>query len=229
MLQTLDRERPRSLPLASSSVSKGDRSLLAQVRSAATSTRHWTWLEAAQEDLGCQRYDAGRLMALIDLFSADGLVPWVTANEAMVEDSAHQALPYRECARLVAQHLALNKSDLAKLFSISRPTLYSWISGEAEPREEGHRQRLFLLGRIASELFRPLYHRFVYERMPNETLSIYQALEAGSWDEALVKRLFRKAEVLTAMRDEDLGMPPRLSGAAQEQNLEDNLQSLGGL
>jgi hypothetical protein len=184
-----------------------------------------------QEDLGSRLRLYGEAFEVIDLFGRDALGLLLEARPH-VEVTPSPALPYQECARLVAQHLALNKSDLAKLFSISRPTLYSWISGDSEPREELHRQRLAFLGGIANDLFRgnprPLYHRFVYEPMPGETLSVFEALGAGTWDEDLLRRLFRKAESMTAQRDAHLGMPPRSPRDTQEQNLQDNLLSLGG-
>lgn len=184
-----------------------------------------------QEDLGCRQRLYGEPFEIIDLFGRDAL-GLLLETRPPLEAIPSPALPYRECARLVAQHLALNKSDLAKLFSISRPTLYSWISGDNEPREELHRQRLAFLGGIAHDLSRrnprPLYHRFVYDPMAEETISIFEALGTGTWDEDLLRGLFRKAESMTAQRDEHLGMTHRTPRDAQEQNLQDNVLSLGG-
>lgn len=235
MLQTLERERPRILPLNPSGVSKGSRDgylgVWTQNSFPTTSTRDWTWLESLQEDLGCRQQLYGESVEFIDLFGRDALGLLLLETRPPVEPSS-PALPYRECARLVAQHLSLNKSDLAKLFSISRPTLYSWISGDSEPRDELHRMRLAFLGAIAHDLFRghprPLYHRFVYEQMPGESLSIFEVLDTETWDEVLLRRLFRKAESLTVQRDEHLGATPRSPRETQEQNLQDNLLSLGG-
>lgn len=196
-----------------------------------TSTRDWTWLESMQEDLGCRQRLYGEPFEIIDLFGRDAL-GLLLETRPPLEAIPSPALPYRECARLVAQHLALNKSDLAKLFTISRPTLYSWISGDSEPREELHRKRLTFLGAIAHDLFRgnprPLYHRFVYEPMTGESLSIFETLGEESWDEDILGRLFRKAESLTTQRDEHLGTTSLSPREAQEQNLQDNLLSLGG-
>jgi len=236
MLQTPERERPRTLPLDSSGITKGSRDgyFVAWNQDwSVTSTRDWTWIETIQEDLGCRRQLYGESVELIDLFGRDALGLLLLESRPHVEALPSPTLPYRDCARLVAQHLSLNKSDLAKLFSISRPTLYSWISGDSEPREELHRQRLAFLGGVAQDLFRgnprPLYNRFVYEPMPGESQSIFGALEVGTWDEDLLRGLFRKAESLTAQRDEHLGTTPRSPRDAQEQNLQDNLLSLGGL
>jgi hypothetical protein len=186
-----------------------------------------------QEDLGCRQRLYGEAIEVIELFWKDSLGLLLPESRPHVEATPYPALPYRECARLVAQHLSFNKSDLAKLFSISRPTLYSWISGDNEPREELHRHRLAFLGRIASGLFksnpRPLYHRFVYEPMPGETQSIFECLQATTWDEPLLRRLFDRAELLTTQRDEQLGTPTTSPKDVQEQNLQDNLLSLGGL
>lgn len=237
MLQTLERERPRSLLPSPSVVFKGSRDgyigAWTQDWFSTTSTRDWTWLESMQEDLGCRQRLNGEVVEVIDLFWNDSFGPLLPGSRPNVEAAPYPTLPYRECARLVAQHLSLNKSDLARLFSISRPTLYSWISGDTEPREESHRQRLTFLGSIAKDLFRgnprPLYHRFVYEPMPGESQSIFGALEASIWDEDQMRHLFSKAEAMTSQRDEQLGLPPHSPRDTQEQNLQDNLLSLGGL
>lgn len=236
MLQTLERERPRILPLNPSGAFKGSRDgyigAWTQDWASMTSTRDWTWLESMQEDLGCRQRLYGEAVEVIDLFCQDALGLMLTESRPPVEASPSPTLPYRESARLIAQRLSLNKSDLAKLFSISRPTLYSWISGDSEPREELHRLRLSFLGGIASDLFRgnsrPLYHRFVYEPMPGETDSIFEGLGEETWDEDALRRLFRKAESLTLKRDEHLTTAHRSTPDAQEQNLQDNLLSLGG-
>lgn len=236
MLQTLERERPRTLPLNPSGGFRGSRDSYigawTQNWSSTTSTRDWTWLESMQEDLGSRQRLYGETFEVLDLFGRDAL-GLLLETRPHVEVTPSPTLPFRDCARLVAQHLSLNKSDLAKLFSISRPTLYSWISGDSEPREELHRKRLALLGNIANDLFRgnprPLYHRFVYEPMPEETTSVFEALGAEIWDEGLLGRLFRKAESMTAQRNEHLGTTCRSPRDAQEQNLQDNLLSLGGL
>ena len=237
MLQTLDLDGPRTLPMESSGVTMGSMDSFlgawTQDSSSTTSTRDWTWLESMQEDLGYRQRLYGQSVEVIDLFGQDASRLLLLKYRPHTSESPSPTLPYRECARLVAQHFSLNKTDLAKLFSISRPTLYSWISGEREPREESHRQRLAFLGRIASGLFRssprPLYHRFVYELMPEETTTIYECLQATSWDEPLLRRLFERAELLTAQRDEQLTPTPPSPRNVQEQNLQDNLMSLGGL
>jgi hypothetical protein len=65
--------------------------------------------------------------------------------------------------------------------------------------------------------------------MPEETTTIYECLQAPTWDEPLLRRLFDRAELLTTQRDEQLGLPPTSPRSTQEQNLHDNLLSLGGL
>lgn len=141
------------------------------------------------------------------------------------------SLSFQELAQVAATRWSLSKTDLAKVLRVSRPTLYSWLSG-GEPDNPRAQEGLRLLGTIPDEIspraVRPLYRRFVYEPMPGESLSIIQLLETETWEAPLLRRLFRKASELTSERDHRLGSHPPLAPEVQEANLLDNLLSLGG-
>jgi len=138
------------------------------------------------------------------------------------------AIPYSEHASLVSSALGLGKSDVARILGISRPTLYSWIKGNSEPRESDHPERLRKLGELTAEICkeskRPLYHRFVEEPLPNQPVSIFNLLLADDWDIAELRKLFAEARRLTSERDQRLGhaTPINASKSKQESNLLDN-------
>lgn len=137
-------------------------------------------------------------------------------------------IPYSEHASLVSTALGLGKSDIARILGVSRPTLYSWIKGSSEPKENNHPERLRTLGELTlvccTETKRPLYHRFVEESLPGETDSILNLLLAEQWDLDRLQQLLMDARRLTAERDQRLGhaIPIKTSRSRQESNLLDN-------
>lgn len=143
------------------------------------------------------------------------------------EDNA-SVIPYSEHASLVSTVLGLGKSDIARILGVSRPTLYSWIKGSSEPKENNHPERLRTLGELTlaccTETKRPLYHRFVEEPLPGETDSILNLLLAEQWDLDRLQQLLTEARRLTAERDQRLGhaIPVKTSRSRQESNLLDN-------
>lgn len=137
-------------------------------------------------------------------------------------------IPFSEHASLVSSALGLGKSDIARILGISRPTLYSWIKGTSEPRENDHPERLRILGELTSEICResnrPLYHRYVEEPLPNQTTSIINLLLAERWNLAQLRQLLAESRRLTSERDQRLGhaTPISISKSKQESNLLDN-------
>jgi DNA-binding XRE family transcriptional regulator len=143
------------------------------------------------------------------------------------------AIPYSEHATFISMYLGLGKSDIAKILGISRPTLYAWISGESEPHVDNHKELLCRLGKMLAihcgNSHRPLYHRFVEERLPNQDRSILELLLEKPWDEDRIKGLLFVAHQLTTERDRRLGYAHHeigLSRQRQEANLLDNLISV---
>ena len=109
---------------------------------------------------------------------------------------------------MVSSALGLGKSDIARILSISRPTLYSWIKGTSEPRENDHPERLRTLGELTREIcrgiHRPLYHRYVEEPLPNQTTSIFNLLLAEQWNLTQLRQLLAESRRLTSERDQRL-------------------------
>lgn len=197
-------------------------------RDSATSTRSWSPLEllVADRNFGSESGVQEFEFLTRDLWEFMGALE--SPSTGIVRSVA---LPYSECARLFAIWFSISKSDLARIFLVSRPTYYAWMAGEAEPRDEGHRRKLSVIGNLARELFRdgdrPLYQRFVYDPLPGEVRSLIETLRGDSWDEDDLRRLVILAKDQTDRREDRLQVVHSESQGAQEQNLRDNLLSLG--
>lgn len=140
--------------------------------------------------------------------------------------------PFKYYASLISTALGLGKSDIARILGVSRPTLYSWIKGTSEPKENDHPERLRTLGEwmddICRESSRPLYHRFVEAPMPGRTDSILSLLQTERWDKERLRELLAEARRLTMERDRHLGndVPVAVALTRQKNNLLDNSMAL---
>ena len=146
--------------------------------------------------------------------------------------SVSVTVPLREHMARISSDLGLGKSDIARIFDISRPTLYSWIKGETEPKEGRQADRVRQLGDIVATICRPnqapIYDRFVEYALPGETTSILEHLRQTEWDLSTLQRLLVDARRLTDERGRRLLAQ---SGAISKQRgdgtLADNLIDLG--
>lgn len=157
------------------------------------------------------------------LRATGSLGPGYAADEIVID----AATPLREQISYVSRFLGLGKSQLARLFGVSRQTIYDWISGSSEPSGENARN-LTILARALSGANgvarRPLYHRFVTERTEPDEASVVELLEETPWSEDRLTFALARARRLTDERDRRLGLdrPSSLSRAEEEDNLLDN-------
>lgn len=119
---------------------------------------------------------------------------------ADVVDSCQDKLTWSaaEKAQEVMSALSLNKSQLAEVLRISRPTLYEWLDGK-EPNSTNY-QRLVeilrLLERAGIRAARPLNARFVRQRLSATAPSLLEMLSADFIDSENVCALLSEAQVL---------------------------------
>jgi len=110
------------------------------------------------------------------------------------------ALSVAAQARELLAALALNKSQLAEVLRVSRPTIYEWLDGK-EPNP-ANAERLATLLRalldvgVTSET--PLHPRFVRQALAEGTPSLFDFLRRDELDEAAIKSLARDAKVLVS-------------------------------
>jgi len=174
---------------------------------------------STNNDTSTRQNGAGQIIYIVD--QSPRLIEEHKSNDL-------NAIPFSEHASLVSTALGLGKSDIARILGISRPTLYSWIKGTSEPRENDHPERLRLLGELTRDICqvttRPLYHRYIEAPLPNQINSIFTLLQAEQWDLPQIRSLLTEARRLTLERDQRLGhdIPVNVSKAKQETNLLDN-------
>ncbi|MGI5863654.1 MAG: helix-turn-helix domain-containing protein [Myxococcales bacterium] len=109
------------------------------------------------------------------------------------------ALPIAEQVREMAAALSLNKSQLAAVLRVSRPTLYDWLAGK-EPNPANSRRlaailRLLVDAGISSTS--PLNARFVRQAVLPGERSLLELLSADPIDEAQVSSALREAKSLS--------------------------------
>lgn len=94
--------------------------------------------------------------------------------------------------------LSLNKSQAARVFKVTRPTLYEWLEGKAPNAVNGARVETLArwIDRAGVSAARPLPLRFVRQPVVEGRSALLDALEADPLDEALVNELLRVAREL---------------------------------
>jgi hypothetical protein len=110
------------------------------------------------------------------------------------------AMPIADQARELLAALALNKSQLAEVLRVSRPTLYDWLDGK-EPNA-GNTARMVTLLRLLARVgvigSRPLNARFVRQPLTEGGRSLLDELTAARWDEVRIEDLLRQTRALGA-------------------------------
>ena len=128
-----------------------------------------------------------------------------------------QALPVAAQLKELQAALSLNKSQLARILRVTRPTLYEWYQGK-EPNatnSERIRNLLRVLVRVTVSGARPLNARFIRRPMDADEPSLLDLLCGDPLDEELVVGALERAR--------DLGVAATRSRATRE----DRLRALG--
>lgn len=95
--------------------------------------------------------------------------------------------------------LSLNKSQLAGILKISRPTLYSWFEGTAPNPENSDRLLtiLRLMAKVGIHGTSSLNARFVRNPLSTNGNSLLDSLKAEDWNEEKLLQGFKTAKELT--------------------------------
>lgn len=109
-----------------------------------------------------------------------------------------------EQAREVLAGLSLNKSQLAHILGVSRPTLYSWLDGSAPNPENSDRlmQLLRLMKKTGISGTASLNARFVRQPLTEEGVSVLGLLKEEHWDEDAIFESLKKAKVFSAAAEQ---------------------------
>lgn len=127
-----------------------------------------------------------------------------------VKERSSQPPGFAQSARKVRAALSLNRTQLALVLAVARPTLDVWLDGQAEPspaaaeRLEGILQ---LLTRNQITGSAPLNARFVRRSTEPGEASLLDALCADPLDEERIDMLLDRAKTLT--REEALARETR--------------------
>ena len=107
-------------------------------------------------------------------------------------------LPIARQVRELQAALSINKSELARILQVSRPTVYDWLDG-GEPNA-GNVSRIRTLVRLVSECRvsanNPLVPRFVRSALESGDRSLLELLGEEMIDEVTVKDVIRRAKAL---------------------------------
>ena len=114
----------------------------------------------------------------------------------VVQAQAISTLPIAGQVRELQAALSVNKSELARILRVSRPTVYDWLDA-GEPNAE-NRSRIRTLLRLLSESLvsanNPLFPRFVRSALEPEERSLLELLGEETIDEVRVKSVIRRVK-----------------------------------
>jgi len=107
-------------------------------------------------------------------------------------------MSFSEQLELIQKSLGFNRSQIAEVLQISRPTLYAWIEG-AEPNSRKRDRLLFLLRLISRAGITPkspLHPRFLRHPLRDQGLSLLEMLKRSSFpEEAFLQSLIQAREM----------------------------------
>ena len=134
-------------------------------------------------------------------------------------------------AREVLAALALNKSQLADILRVSRPTLYDWLDGKDPHPAKAERMvaLLRLLGRTHISSATPVNAKFVRQPIDERGVSLIEELGSEKWDESHVEGLLNEARKLSEMLEANrLQREDRLRGLGYETPSDEQRRELLG-
>jgi len=129
---------------------------------------------------------------------AEGLVEKDPVAPTLYEQAL--TLPFSDQVSLLQGALSFNRSQVAEVMQVSRPTLYGWIAG-AEPGPQKSRRMLTLLGlvsRAGLSAERPLLPRFVRHPLSEQGTSLLELLRQDAPPEGPCLRTLVQAREMTA-------------------------------
>ena len=107
-------------------------------------------------------------------------------------------LPIARQVRELQAALSVNKSELARILRVSRPTVYDWLDG-GEPNVDNRSRIRTLVGLVAAcrvSANKPLFPRFVRSAVEPGDRSLLELLAAEMIDEVAAKSVIRRAKEL---------------------------------
>ena len=129
-------------------------------------------------------------------------------------------LPIARQVRELQAALSINKSELARILRVSRPTVYDWLDG-GEPNADNRLRIRTLVGLVAEARVsanKPLFPRFVRSALEPGDRSLLELLGEETIDGVTAKDVIRRAKALgDAMDAQREKREARLRGAGFEE------------
>ena len=129
-------------------------------------------------------------------------------------------LPIARQVRELQAALSVNKSELARILRVSRPTVYDWLDG-GEPNADNRSRIRTLVGLVAEARVsanKPLFPRFVRSGLEPGDRSLLELLGEETIDGVTAKDVIRRAKALgDAMDAQREKREARLRGAGFEE------------
>lgn len=128
----------------------------------------------------------------------------VASRETEVESttSCEQALtlPIADQVREVSAALSLNKSRLAEILGVSRPTLYAWLDGSTPGKRGSDRllKILKIISRAGVSSDSPLNARFIRNPLAEGDMSLIDLLKTETCNEEKITSVLKSAKKLSA-------------------------------
>ena len=138
------------------------------------------------------------------------------AGPFVLQTRSMSALPVADQVRELQAALSLNKSELARILRVSRPTVYDWLGGGGPNADNRSRIRTLLRLVVQSRVSAtdPLFPRFVKSALDPGDRILLDLLSEETVDEATAGNLMRRAKALgdaiDAEREEGRGGCGRL-------------------
>ncbi len=137
-----------------------------------------------------------------------------------------------EQLQIISHVLGLSKSELAKVMRIARPSLYDWLNGKSEPKDENARRLSTITGivnRVTHGDSQRVFSLFVTNPLEDGEPSILEYLQREVLESTLIEGLLATALERTVLRDQRLAKferetrTVRQSPALREARLDRNL------
>jgi hypothetical protein len=132
-------------------------------------------------------------------------------------------------ARELLAALALNKSHLAQVLRVTRPTLYDWLDGKGLNRANAERMAglMRLLKRTGISSTTPLNARFVRQPTAERSASLLEELSSEQWKEGRIEKLLRAAQALSEeLENRRRAREDRLRGLGYQDPSDDDRRKL---
>jgi hypothetical protein len=139
----------------------------------------------------------GAMQSVIPASGAYVVVQTPAREATLLDPAAATPLDVSRQLAFVRHYLSLNTTDLSKILLVERPTVYAWLDGRWDPKQEnkGRIRKLYQFARTWQEISRQPIGKLLHEPVDGDA-SLMDYLVRGSLEIAAINRVL---EVVGAM------------------------------